>query len=124
MKTYPFMVMSHSLPGVERRGGQREGKKYIHKGNFMPAFRQIMGGLRALSASVDYPLPLVKKGLPWWFRCKESACNEGDPGSIPGWGRSSREENGTHSNILSWRIPWTEEPGELQSMGSQRVGHD
>ena len=30
----------------------------------------------------------------------------------------------THSNILAWRIPWTVEPGELQSMGSQRVGHD
>ena len=30
----------------------------------------------------------------------------------------------THSSILAWRIPWTEEPGELQSMGSQRVGHD
>ena len=29
----------------------------------------------------------------------------------------------THSSILAWRIPWTEEPGELQSMGSQRVGH-
>ena len=29
----------------------------------------------------------------------------------------------THSSILTWRIPWTEEPGELQSMGSQRVGH-
>ena len=29
-----------------------------------------------------------------------------------------------HSNILAWRIPWTEEPGELQSIGSQRVGHD
>ena len=29
-----------------------------------------------------------------------------------------------HSNILAWRIPWTEEPGRLQSMGSQRVGHD
>ena len=30
----------------------------------------------------------------------------------------------THSTFLAWRIPWTEEPGELQSMGSQRVGHD
>ena len=30
----------------------------------------------------------------------------------------------THSNILAWRIPWTEEPGRQQSMGSQRVGHD
>ena len=30
----------------------------------------------------------------------------------------------THSSILAWRIPWTEEPGKLQSTGSQRVGHD
>ena len=30
----------------------------------------------------------------------------------------------THSNILAWKIPWTEKPGGLQSMGSQRVGHD
>ena len=30
----------------------------------------------------------------------------------------------THSSILAWRIPWTEEPGKLQSIGSHRVGHD
>jgi len=34
------------------------------------------------------------------------------------------EEKATHSSILAWRIPWTEESGGLQSMGSQRVGHD
>ena len=34
------------------------------------------------------------------------------------------EEMATHSSLLSWRIPWTEEPGGLQSMGSQRVGQD
>ena len=53
---------------------------------------------------------------------KESACKAGDPGSILG----QEEENGeaTHSSILAWRIPWTEEPGELQSLGSQRVGHN
>ena len=34
------------------------------------------------------------------------------------------EETATHFSILAWRIPWTEEPGGLQSMGSQRVGHD
>ena len=55
---------------------------------------------------------------------KASAYNVGDPGSIPGSGRSSGEGNGTHSSILAWKIPWTEEPGRLQSMGSQRVGHD
>jgi len=34
------------------------------------------------------------------------------------------EEMATHSSIIAWRIPWTDEPGRLQSMGSQRVGHD
>ena len=34
------------------------------------------------------------------------------------------KEMATHSSIVAWRIPWTEEPGRLQSMGSQRVGHD
>ena len=34
------------------------------------------------------------------------------------------KEMATHSSILDWRAPWTEEPGGLQSMGSQRVGHD
>ena len=34
-----------------------------------------------------------------------------------------RREMATHSSILAWKIPWTEEPGRLQSMGSQRVGH-
>ena len=34
------------------------------------------------------------------------------------------EEMATHSTILAWRIPWTEEPGRLQSIGLQRVGHD
>ena len=55
---------------------------------------------------------------------KESACNAEDPGSIPGSWRSLEKGMATHSNILAWRIPWTEEPGGLQSMGSQRVGHD
>ena len=34
------------------------------------------------------------------------------------------KEMATHSSILAWKIPWTEEPGRLQSIGSQRVGHD
>ena len=55
---------------------------------------------------------------------KESACNVEDPGSIPRLGRSPREGNGNHSGIPAWKIPWIEEPRELQSMGSQRVRHD
>ena len=97
-------------------------------------------------------------GFPHSSVGKEPACNEGDPGSIPGSGRSAGEGIGyplqypwaslvaqlvknlpamretwvqsldweeslekrkaTHSSILTWRIPW------IQSMGSQRVGHD
>ena len=66
-------------------------------------------------------------GLPWWLSGKESACNAGDVGDvglIPGWADPLREEMVTHSSILAWRIPWTEEPGGLTSMGSQRVGDD
>ena len=43
-------------------------------------------------------------------------------GLDPGSGRSPRGGNGTHSSVLAWRIPWTEEPGGPQSMGLQRVG--
>ena len=55
---------------------------------------------------------------------KALPANAGDMGSIPDSGRSLEKEMATHSSILAWRIPWTEEPGELQSMGLQRVGHN
>ena len=41
-----------------------------------------------------------------------------------GWEDLLEKEMATHSSILAWKIPWTEEPGRLQSMGPQRVGHD
>ena len=41
-----------------------------------------------------------------------------------GWEDPLEKEMATHSSILAWRIPWTENPGGLQSMGSQRVRHD
>ena len=103
-------------------------------------------------------------GFPGSLDGKESACNAGDPGSIPRLGRSPEEGIGyplqyswaslvsqmvknlpamretsvrslgwedpleegmaTHPSILAWRIPWTEEPGGLQSTGLQRAGHD
>ena len=55
---------------------------------------------------------------------KASAYNAGDPGSIPGWGRSPEKEMATHSRTLAWKIPWVEEPGRLPSMESLRVRHD
>ena len=53
---------------------------------------------------------------------KESACSSGDAGSILGLEDPPEEGLATHSNILAWRILWTEEPGGLQSMGLQRIG--
>ena len=61
--------------------------------------------------------------LPGGSEGKASVWNAGDPGSIPGSGRS-RKEMATHSSTLGWKIPWREKPDWLQSMGSQRVGHD
>ena len=103
-------------------------------------------------------------GFPGMSAGKESSCNTGDHGLIPGSGRSAGEGIGyplqcsctslvaqlvqtlpamweiwiqslgcidppekgkaTHSSVLAWRIPWTEEPGGLQSMGLQRIRHD
>ena len=60
-------------------------------------------------------------GFPGGSEGKASAWNVGDLGSIPGLGRSPEKEMATHSSTLAWRIIWTEEPGRLQSMGSQRV---
>ena len=70
-------------------------------------------------------------GFPGGSDGKESVCIAGDPGLFPGL----RGPGGGHGNPLqysclanpmdkrAWRIPWTEEPGRLQSMGSQRLGH-
>ena len=63
-------------------------------------------------------------GFPGSSEGKASACNAGDQGLIPGSGRPLENEMAIHSSILTWRIPWTEEPGRLQSMGSQRVRND
>ena len=61
---------------------------------------------------------LVVKNLP------ANAEKTGHLGSIPGQEDPLEEGTATYSSILAWEIPWTEEPGGLPSMGSQRVGHD
>ena len=63
-------------------------------------------------------------GFPDGSVVKNPPANAGDVGLIPGSGRFLEKEMATHSSILTWEIPWTEEPGRLQSVGSQRVGHD
>ena len=59
-----------------------------------------------------------------WGELWKPACNAGHLGLFLGWEDPLEKEMATHSSILAWRIPWTEEPGEVQSRGSQRVRHD
>ena len=59
-------------------------------------------------------------GFPGGTGSKESAFNAGDLG----WEDPLEKGMAIHSSNLAWRIPWTEEPGGPQSVGSQRVGHD
>ena len=66
----------------------------------------------------------MSEGFPGGSVVKNPPANAGDTGSIPGWGRSLEKEMATCSSILAWEILWTEEPGGLQSMGSQRAGHE
>ena len=78
----------------------------------------------SLSRPVVFPVWSSSARLSCSSNGKESACNAGDPGSIPGSGRSLEKRMATHSSVLARRIPWTEKPGALQSVGSQRVRHN
>ena len=66
----------------------------------------------------------MQLGVPWWLSGKESTCRAETWVQSLGLENPLEKEMETHSSILAWKIPWTEEPGGLQSMGSQRVGHD
>ena len=59
-------------------------------------------------------------GFPHGSMVKNLPANAGDTGLIPGRGRSPGEGKATHSSILAWEIPWTEEPGGLQFIGLQK----
>ena len=63
-------------------------------------------------------------GFPGGSDGKESACNVGDPVRPLSQEDPLQKEMATHSSILGWKIPWTEEPDGLQSLGWQRVRHD
>ena len=70
--------------------------------------------------NISYVLSIYgNQGFPSGSDGKESACNAGDPGLTPGLQDLLEKGKATHSSILAWRIPWTEEPGGLQSMWSE-----
>ena len=84
---------------------QTRGRRYSLRPIYLAKVKRFMA----------FPGGSVVKNLP---------ANAGDTGLIRGSGRYPEDSLATHSSILAWRIPWTEEPGGLQSMGSQRVGHN
>ena len=67
---------------------------------------------------------IVNQGFPGSSDSKESACRQETRIRSLGWEDPLEKGMATRSSILTWRILWTEEPGGLQSMGSQRVGYD
>ena len=80
----------------------------------------LAGGFFTTSATWEPQLASSNPHFPSGSNSKEPACNAGDLGLIPGSGKDPLEkEMSTHSSILAWEIPWTEEPGGLQFMGSQ-----
>ena len=86
----------------------------------------------ALALWVCFPKSQSQSGSSWLrqndsmqpWKSPAKAGDSGDAGSIPGSGEPLDLEMAAHSSILAWKIPWTGEPGGLQSMGSQRVRHD
>ena len=96
-KATPFAPLSRLLPLL-----------------FQPGF---LSSLEIFDVS---PWILVFKGFPGGAEVKAPACNVGDLGSIPGSGRSPGEGNGNPLSRTAWEIPWTEEPGRLQSIVSQK----
>ena len=89
-----------------------------------PSSAQLSPAPRPPLAMLHKVVPNHSSGFPGGSVVKNLPANAGDMGSIPVWGRSLEKEMATHSSILGCRVPWTEEPGRLQSMGSQRIGHD
>ena len=101
------------------RGGKKHSlSAFLHQG-CCPRIRLLP--LPWMETSCSY---LSFRSFPSASEGKESACNAGDSGLILGPESPLEKGMATHSSILAWRIPWTEEPDGLQSMGSQRVRHD
>ena len=97
-----------------------------HKGYFKTMASMTMGNLWQASVKVKHYILLfyMQLGFPGDSDGKESACNTVD--GVLSLGREGPLEKGMamHSSVLAWRIPWTKEPGGLQSMKLQRGGHN
>ena len=91
------------------------GTKKVFKADFNVYFYKICPHIHI------YTQIFIHMGFPDGSVVKNPPVKTGDSGSIPGFGRCPRVGNSNPLQILAWEIPWTEEPGRLQSIGSKRV---
>ena len=115
-----------SAKGLKRTKRQRKGElcPLFESGHASPIWAYQCYCFELRPGFTPFPWIL---GFPGGSVVKNPPANAGDSrevASIPGWGRSPGAGNGNMSSIPVWKIPWTEEPGGLQFMGSQRVRHD
>ena len=82
------------------------------------------GTFRIIDSTVGRSANIPHRASQMALVVKKPSANARDAGLIPESGRSLEEEMAMHSSIFSWRIPWTEEPGGLQSIGLHRIEHD
>ena len=106
-----------SIPGLGRSAGERNGKIRVHFIFIYTLVIETCQQISGMSFKVVF-ISLVAqmvKCLPIMQETWVRSLGREDP---------LEKEMATHSSTLAWKIPWTEEPGRLQSMGSQGVGHD
>ena len=124
LKLSLYTVLAFSLPNEWQIACFKEREK----GEGWDMGRQVRWASFFTKCNISHKQWLIhENGTPRWLSGKESVCQTGcatDVGSIPGLRRYLEEEMATHSSILAWEISPTEEPGRLQFIGSQRVGHD
>ena len=74
-----------------------------------------------MTEAIEHTTTSILLGLPWWLSSKQYACNTETQVQSLGQEDTLEKERATLSSILAWEIPWTEEPGRLHSMGSQKI---
>ena len=118
----PFLICGR-CPGHNFLLGGQKAAKWRYEAGWMVCTGLPLGGREIFSLNSD----ALWRGLPRWLSGKESfcQCRRHRRYGFDSWVRKIpwRSTWQTHSSILAWRIPWTEEPGGLQSSGSQRIGH-
>ena len=92
---------------------------------FAATWMQVVLVVKSLPVNAGHATGHAMQDMQQDMQCR--TCNAGhatDTGSLPGWGRCLGVGSSNPSGILAWKIPWTDEPGGLQSIGLHRVGHD